>query len=325
MTEPWLSVVMPTYNGERYVAAALESVCREDDPGVELVVVDDGSTDRTREIVEGYARRAPVRLIAGRHTGNWVASTNAGLRSASGRLACILHQDDLWLPGRAARVRAASAGGDARLIVHPAVFIGEDGGVLGRWTCPLREPSVPAGEFLERLLVQNTIAIAAPTFDRRAALASGGLDESLWYTADWDLWLRLGAPGPVRFLREPLAGFRVHDESQTIARPTTRDELLAQMRIVFERHLPRLDAPRAVVEAVRHAAEFSMRLNASLAAAARGAERLPAWELARGFARLGVRGGRRYLRDSRIVERVRARLLATRRWRAASAEQGSVK
>jgi glycosyltransferase involved in cell wall biosynthesis len=104
--KPFLSVVMPTYNGQQFIAAALESVRdQQHREGLELVIVDDGSTDRTLDIVREFASVLPIRLITPGRLGNWVAASNIGLREAGGEWACFLHQDDLWLPGRLARLR----------------------------------------------------------------------------------------------------------------------------------------------------------------------------------------------------------------------------
>src|SRR5579859_2337935 len=214
---------MPTYNGERFVAAALESVRDEyrswGDGGLELVIVDDGSTDQTLEIVRGFAEALPIRLMTPGRLGNWVAATNLGLREAMGDWACFLHQDDLWLPGRLKRLRGEMESHLGPLIIHNAIYVGPDGQELGPWSCPFPETgAIPSNQFIERLLVQNFIAIPSPVFRRDAVIDSGGLDERLWFSADWDLWLRLGALGPVCFLAETLSAFRVHPASQTAAR-----------------------------------------------------------------------------------------------------------
>ena len=104
-----LSVVMPTYNGERYVAAALESLLAQRDDGVELIVVDDGSSDGTAELVERLTRGTPTRLLRPGRLGSWVAASNLGLREARGEWACFLHQDDLWLPGTAGEAAGRAA------------------------------------------------------------------------------------------------------------------------------------------------------------------------------------------------------------------------
>ena len=312
-----LSVVMPTYNGERYVAAALESLLGQRDDAVELIVVDDGSTDGTVDLVDRLTRGTPTRLLRPGRLGNWVAASNLGLREARGEWCCFLHQDDLWLPGRLARVRAELPRTRGALLLHDARYVDPAGEPLGNWTCPLPAGDVAPESFLERLLVQNFIAIPSPTFRRAAALEQGGLDEPLWFSADWDLWLRLGAAGPVRFLPEVLAAFRLHPESQTAARPVGTLEWGHQLDTVLERHLARWSVAGARRRQVERAARASVAVNSTLAAAARGSP--AAWgPLALKLLGLGPAGWTRFLRDSRLVERVGARLRLRRRLARAS-------
>jgi glycosyltransferase involved in cell wall biosynthesis len=301
--EPWLSVIMPVHDGERYLPQALGSIRAEGTDGYEVIAVDDGSSDASPRILSEWERILPLRRLS-RGGGNWVAATNAGLREARGRYACFLHQDDVWLPGRLAAVRAEAAK-DPALILHPALFIGPDGEKLGHWHCPLPAGEVDPRLFAERLIVQNFIAIPAPVFVREAALRGGGMDESLWYTADWDLWFRMGRSGRVRHLTAPLAGFRVHGASQTVLRNDLADRR-RQLETVLERHLDGAAAP------VRRAARFSVELNLALSAAA-GGKPLPWRPLIGALSRLGPGSCARFLRDSRIVERVGARLRLRRR------------
>lgn len=304
---PLLSVIMPTYNGERYIAAALKSVREQQDDGIEVVVVDDGSSDRTLEIVQGFAEVLPVRLILPGRVGNWVAITNLGLREAAGEWACFLHQDDLWLPGRMKRLRSEMASCNGSLIVHDALYVGPDGRDVGPWTCPLVEGRVPPDLFIERLLVQNFIAIPCPVFRRNAVIGSGGLNEKLWFSADWDLWLRLGALGPVQFIAEKLSAFRVHPASQTAARKLQANEWDTQLTTVLELHLKSWPGTGRLRRAVERVALASIEVNSALAAASRGEAVRPAAVLAHLIA-LGPIGWHRYFRDSRIVQRVGARL-----------------
>jgi hypothetical protein len=307
-----LSVVMPTFNGERYLAAALGSLLGQLDGDAELVVVDDGSSDGTVELVERLTRGTPTRLLRPGRLGSWAAATNRGLRQARGQWCCILHQDDLWLPGRLARLRAELPRAGGALILHDARYVDPAGAPLGDWTCPLPGGEVDAEHFVERLLVQNFIAMPSPTFLRAAALREGGLDERLWFSADWDLWLRLGAAGPVRFIPEVLAAFRLHPESQTAARPVGEGEWAEQLNAVLERHLERWPVTGVRRRRVERAARASVAVNSTLALAARGVH--GSWApLAFQLACLGPAGWGRYLRDSRLVERVGARLRLRRR------------
>jgi GT2 family glycosyltransferase len=309
-----LSVVMPTFNGERFVAAAVQSVLAQHDPDLELVVVDDGSSDGTVELVERLTRGTPTRLLQPGRLGNWVAASNLGLREARGEWACFLHQDDLWSPGRLARLRAELPRTSGAVLLHDARYVDSAGATLGDWTCPLPGGDVASDQVIERLLVQNFIAMPSPTFRRTAALEQGGLDERLWFSADWDLWLRLAASGPARFLPEKLAAFRLHPESQTSARPIEAGEWTAQLTAVLDRHLARWPVTGARRRRVERAARASVTANATLAAAARGLPTRFAPLLLQ-LAALGPGGWRRYLRDSRIVERVGARLELRRRLR----------
>jgi len=309
-TKPWLSVIMPTYNGEATLGEALESIARQADPNVEVIAVDDGSSDGTLKLLDSYTTRLKLRLEARPHVGNWVANTNWGMRLARGEFVSFLHQDDAWLPGRLEALRTAVREGyDVRLWLHACWFIGPNGRRLGKWTCPLpdRRDGLRREEVLGRLLVQNWVGIPTPLFRRTDALALGGLDESLWFTADWDLWLKLAALGPTRYLPRPLAAFRIHSVSQT-SRGGPSD-LLNQYRAVQERHFPHWQVAPSLRRLVRAVADLATDVNAALAARFHGGRVCWTGLLAR-LARLGPEGWLRFWRDSRLAERVAARLRA---------------
>src|SRR5205085_1657600 len=100
-------------------------------------------------------------------------------------------------PGRLSVLRRLTARHpDVGLFLSPARFIDSRGRTAGMWRCPLPAGKLAPALVVERLLVQNFIACPSPLF-RRAALRAGGLCDELWFTADWDLWLRLASAGPV--------------------------------------------------------------------------------------------------------------------------------
>ncbi len=308
MIQPWLSIVIPTYNGEKYLTQALDSVVAQGDLDIECIIIDDGSTDNTKSIVASFANRLPIELIT-RKRGNWVSNTNHGLSIARGEYACFLHQDDLWLPNRLSMMKAAIAKyPEASFYLHPVWFIDNKGDRLGKWQCPL--PLVlKSQEMVEKLLIQNFIAIPAPIFKRKTALDVGGLDETLWYTADWDFWLKLAARGTTIYHPEPLAVFRVHPDSQTIRRSSSIEDFRSQMRMVVAKHLDRSAIQGRVRSQVEQVAWFSTEVNTTLAAMVHG-ESIDLWQLGYNFLTLGAAGWQRYWRDSRIQERISARLKA---------------
>ncbi len=305
--QPWLSVIIPTYNGSKYLAAALDSIVVQQDNEVECVVIDDGSTDNTLEIVETYQNQLNIKLITKARQGNWVANTNHALAEAKGLYACFLHQDDLWLEGRLKNIRnAIAAYPQASLYLHDSVFIDDQGKPLGLWRCPMsaKRQAIPAEAMMEKLLIQNFIAIPAPVFKREGALKVEGLNNELWYTADWDFWLKLAARGNTCYIPQPLAAFRVHGDSQTIRRSSSVVEFRQQMRSVVDKHL----TPQSTKE-VSKVAFFSTEVNTTLAAIVHG-KSPNLLKLAGSFILLGPLGWRRYWQDSRIQERISARLKA---------------
>jgi glycosyltransferase involved in cell wall biosynthesis len=308
---PFLSVIMPVHNGERFIAATLESVRAQYREEIELVIVDDGSTDHTLDIVHDFAKVLPLRLFTPGRLGSAEAACNIGLREARGEWAGFLHCDDLWLPGRMARLWGEMETTDAVIIVHNSVFIGPDGQRLGLWTCPLSEGNVPPEQFIERLLVQNFIAPVAPVFRREVALESGGMDRAIWACPDWDLWLRLGSLGPVRFIDETLTAYRVHSQSQTVAHPRLADEWEQNLTIVLDRHLKSLPATGKHRASVERVARASVAVNSALLAALRGEPTKPLAAFLQ-LLSLGPVGWHRFLRDSRIVQRVGSRLKVQR-------------
>lgn len=211
------------------------------------------------------------------------------------------------MPERLATLQQEMQSFTGPLIVHDTLFIGPDGSTLGSWTCPLTAGIVPSETFVERLLVQNFIASPSTVFRRQLVVESGGMDENLWFSADWDLWLRLGSLGAVRFVSESMSAFRIHPESQTMARKLAAGEWERQLTTVLRRHISscRLDESRR--GAVEKAAMMSVVVNSSLSSAARGEPVRWRALVEKGLA-LGPGGWRRYLRDSRIVQRVGARV-----------------
>jgi glycosyltransferase involved in cell wall biosynthesis len=308
---PWLSVLMPVYNGARYLPAALESVAAQGQQPIELIAIDDGSSDGSLQILESFASRIRLTIISPGRSGNWVRATNRALAAATGEFVGLLHQDDCWLPGRIDLLRRLAAEHPrAAMLFHAATFIDADGRALGEWHSPLRSGEYAPGAVTTPLLVQNFIAIPAPIVRRDAAERIGGMNEALWYTADWDLWLSVLAAEPSYYHDEPFAAFRVHGESQTMLRSERAQEFREQMLAVYEAHA----RGRGASETIDRAARFSIEANTAMAQLAQG--RVPplaplAWQ----WLRLGPTGWRRYWRDSRISERAGARLRLKRRER----------
>ena len=311
MRKPFLSVVMPVHGGVEWIRSTLESVEAETATDLEIIVIDSSPKSDTSAIVREFETRLPLRLIQRPELGPWQLKSNLGVELARADHACILHQDDLWRRGRLTAVRSWVAQyPDAVLHLAPTMIIDRFGRQLGRWTCPFPPGRALTRELvLGRLLVQNFVSVPAPVFRRDAWLLSGGMDERLWYTPDWDMWLKLSETGPVIYHNDLTTSFRVHGSSLTVTGSRDADEFRQQMVSVLDRHLERL--PPQQRSAVEAAARASIDVNASLAAAASAStggrvRALASAALAILF--LGPSGMGRYLRDSRSVERLTPRV-----------------
>jgi GT2 family glycosyltransferase len=308
MSDPWLSVVMPVRNGENYLDHALRSILSQQDDGIEVIAVEGGSTDRTVEILESYMGWLPIRLLRSGATEGWAAKTNHGLADARGDFVCFLHHDDLWLENRLRVLkRLVEQAPDTTMFLHPSWFIDPTGKRVGVWRCPLAH-AVELGpeEVVERLFVQNFISMPAPLFSRAQALRVGGMDEGLWYTADWDFWLKLAAAGKTVYHPRALSAFRIHPHAQTMQGSSDIAGFRSQQEIVLAKHLGREGAIRPIKPSTQRVARFSIEVNTGLAALAHGCSMSP-FQLMSGFFSLGPTGWYRYLRDSRIVERALSR------------------
>lgn len=306
-------MVVPTFRGAQWLGEALGSVAEavgDEEDRIEILVVDDRSDDATLEVARTFESRLPLRIFERESPRSWVLGTNEGLAAARGRYCCFLHQDDRWLPDRWRLLRRHLESEPAPdLLLTAACFIDARGRAVGPWRCPLPAGAVEPALLHERLVVQNFIAIPAPVV-RTELLDQVGrsLDPSLWYTADWDLWLRL-ARGDARIVYEPAAtvAFRIHPDSQTVARSLDGDRFRYQLEEVLQRHL----SP-ALPRSARAAARLSLEINLALAALAH--RRMPALGKGLRSALLAVPAGWwRLLRDARLEERVPARLRALSR------------
>jgi glycosyltransferase involved in cell wall biosynthesis len=305
-----LSVVLPVYRGEEWLDRTLGSLARDADTGIEVVIIDSSPTPDTMAIVARFADRLTLKIVDPKGIDGCSPKTNLGVAKASADHLTWLCQDDLWLPGRAAAVRRWIAERpDAVLHLAPTAIIDRDDRRLGTWRCPLAATPAPIDRatLLERLLVQNFVAVPSPVIRRDAWLACGGLDLDLWYTGDWDMWLKLAAQGEVLYHDAVTAAFRIHGASATTIGSRDSEDFAAQQRLVVERHIDAVARERR--PHVRRLAKASIAVNTALAAAASGHPGRLMSALGSVIA-LGPIGAAHYLHRSRIVERVLPRVRA---------------
>ena len=213
---PRVSVVMPVFNGERFIAEAVESVLASEFTDLELLVlVDGGTTDASAERATGAAAGDPrVRVIDHPHVAPSMAR-NIGLREARGDLIANLDSDDVMLPERLGRqVAYLDAHPECVAVGSRALIIDAEGRPRGIGVRAFTHEEIDGGHLDGR---GGTIMNPTATFRRTAADAIGGYSEQLLTTGeDFDFWLRLAEVGRLVNLPDVLIGYRTHDRNASL-------------------------------------------------------------------------------------------------------------
>jgi GT2 family glycosyltransferase len=207
-TTPLVSIVIPTYNRAHLLGEALDSVFSQTWKQFEAIVVDDGSTDATPEVLYPYVERFGLR-VERQANGGPSAARNRGIAAARGKYVAFLDSDDLWLPVKlAVQIPRLEAQPSAVMSYSNFLSFDPDKGTM-RTRYPARE--VRSGD-LYRALVCKKLHCAPPTVVVRKAVAErvGGFDESLRLSEDRDFHIRVARMGPVQGVQEPLAIVRMH-------------------------------------------------------------------------------------------------------------------
>jgi glycosyltransferase involved in cell wall biosynthesis len=212
---PAFSIVIPTYNSSRFVSGAVRSCVFQSRSDLEVIVVDDGSSDDTVEVVRRLAREDQrLKVIA---TGNRgpSAARNTGVEAARGELLSFLDSDDLLLPRYLASVAECfERRPDAGIVYSPAWVLDEGPHRIRREldTAPRLTPEELTGAAPEQLLsalVEDNFVGGVRTVRAGAFNAVGGFDTALHHAEDYDLWLRMVARGwGVARTAEPMAVLR---------------------------------------------------------------------------------------------------------------------
>ncbi len=202
---PRVSVVIPTYHAERTLGGAITGALTQTYPDVEVVVVDDGSTDRTAAIAHAYGDALTVLT---QPNGGTAAARNAGAAAATGDLFVFCDADDVLLPTAVAEMVGAwqAAGGGRRAVTANSYALTEEGinprRSLVMWTFP-----PPAKQRLA--LLQGNFAAALALYPRSLFDELGGYDPGLRVIEDWELWLRTAFAGAeIVFVRAPVGLYR---------------------------------------------------------------------------------------------------------------------
>ncbi len=220
-----VSVVIPCFNAARYIAAAIRSVLEQRWPDLEIIVVDDGSTDGSADLVG--AEFPQITLL--RQTNRGAAEArNLGIRHARGPWIAFLDADDIWLPGKLhAQAELLRQDPSARMVYTAwQVWFGEDATPSAAETAALlagaNDPtrwSGPTGWIYPQLLLECALWTSTVVAHRSVFDEIGVFDAGLPIGEDYDLWLRASRVTPILRVQRPCALYRMHPASITHAPP----------------------------------------------------------------------------------------------------------
>jgi glycosyltransferase involved in cell wall biosynthesis len=245
--DPLVSVVIPTYNRGYVIGEALESVMAQTYPRLEVIVVDDGSTDDTAEVVARFGER--VRYVRQDNQG-LAGARNTGLAHSSGEYVAWFDSDDLCAPGKLALQVAYlqrrpdciltatdfSAFGEgvtferSHIASYYSVLRRTPGGLAGVFSdqetletagLPFMAPDIPravtvySGILYPQLVHGNCLHPPTVVFRRDAALRAGGLEPRFHKDVDWEFFLRMSRQGRMALIDHPLLRYRISDDQMS--------------------------------------------------------------------------------------------------------------
>jgi len=205
---PKVSVIIPTYNSAQYICETLDSVLAQTYKDYEIIVVDDGSTDNTREVLKPYMSK--IKYIY-KENGGPASARNVGIKNARGEYIAFLDSDDIWLPEKLEKqIEYLQSNPDIALVYSDCIRFNENGVCQRKSNVyHLRE-----GYIFFKLLEGNFITTSTVIVRRECLDKVGYFDEELddlKHSEDYDLWLRISRSFKIGYIREPLVKYRVRE------------------------------------------------------------------------------------------------------------------
>ena len=208
-----VSVIMPAYNAEKHIKAAVDSAINQTYQNIEVIVINDGSTDNTLNILRQYGNK--IKIINQANKGR-AAANNVGIYNAKGEWIAFLDADDIWIGNKTEKQLASC--NNYNISHTDCIFFGEK---VKKEIKRSEITKLYSGEVLDKLLVSNFITKSSVLIRKNLISEYGCFDESFECVIDWPLWLKVCANQKLGYLDEPLVKYRVHSESVSMASKKT--------------------------------------------------------------------------------------------------------
>ncbi len=225
---PGISIVMPSFNSEQFIAKSIDSVVSQKYPNLELFIKDGGSTDKTVEIIKKYAKKYPkiIKFISKKDQGQ-TAAINYGLKQVNHEIVSFLNSDDVYKPGTLKIIgEFFMQNPDLIWCVGKCDIIDDKGQEIMQFVTEYKNAWLRFPNF-STLLILNYISQMAVFWKRSVHQKVGYLDEKEHYVMDYEFWLRLWSKYNPKFIDQTLASFRVTKQTKSSTGFTTqfKDEL----------------------------------------------------------------------------------------------------
>jgi len=227
--QPLVSIVMPVYDTERYLPAAVKSVLSQSYANWELLVICDESPGDTRSAMASFIDPR-IRFMEHRNGGP-AYTRNQGMRESRGDLIAFLDSDDLWAADKLAKqVTLFESDPAVGVVYSQRKTIDENGNCIDGF-----RPRLYSGWILDRLYVDNFVCMSSVVMRRAVLVKVGFLDERLRMSEDFDYWLRAACFFPFAFVDEPLVSYRIHGD-QVSRQTEVRIKTVWEIRERFDRN-----------------------------------------------------------------------------------------
>lgn len=240
ITKPLVSVIIPVYNGSKFLGEAVNSVLKSTYRNFEIILIDDGSTDKSKELCRQLAKKYQrISFYSFAKNKGLGRVLNFALKKARGEFICRINQDDVMYPTRISKQLKF-------LKSHPDVVL------AGSWLLVEEENGQQRiNKFLEHDKdIKKTWLQLSPCWDasviyrKKTALAVGGYDQSYWPADDLHMWYKLGRLGKIANIQEPLVKIKFHKAAASVKHH--REHMLATFRVHRFAHNYVSPAPRVV-------------------------------------------------------------------------------
>lgn len=250
---PTVSVVMPVYNGARFLRQAIESVLGQTFSDLEFLIVDDGSTDDTRGIVQSY-RDKRIRLLVNDRNLGITESLNKGITAASGKFVGRMDADDVAREDRFEKqIEFLERNPTVALVGANCILIDGSGIEVGRENYPDSTRGI-----MRRIFIHNPFAHSSVTIRSDIIARCGMYDQRFLHNEDYDLWLRIASGHEVRNLEDFLILRRVHEANLTVEKET--ELTLYRIRTLFHAAVNYYHKPLYLIFLVRPLLAYLSRL-----------------------------------------------------------------